>query len=194
MTLRLHASPAFALALPSPGARPSLAPRAQTLSRPPARSLATRMSISSDVSARLTVAMKAKSTEEVRALRLIRAAFLTKQKEDGGPAELGDGDAVAVLRKLAKMRRESIEMFEKGGRQELVDQEVKDLRIVEEYLPKLADEPTTRKWAAEAIEASGAKGSSQAGKAIGALMKSHRGVSFDVCSFEDDWFTFVCFC
>lgn len=138
------------------------------------------MSIAGDVSARLKDAMKSKRADEVRALRLIRAAFLTKQKESGGEGDLGDDAAVAVLRKLAKMRKESIEMFAKGGRDELVAVEERDLAIVEEYLPQLADEETTRKWAAEAIESSGAKGGAQAGKAIGALMKSHRGVCWRV--------------
>lgn len=111
----------------------------------------------------------------MRALRLIRAAFLTKAKESGSET-LSDDDAVAVLRKLAKMRRESIDMFTTGGRDDLVAVEKADLAIVEDYLPKLADEATTRKWAEEAVESSGAKGSAQAGKAIGSLMKAHRGV------------------
>eukprot|EP00173_Palmaria_palmata_P001825 Plantae.Rhodophyta-Palmaria_palmata.ctg20692.p1 GENE.Plantae.Rhodophyta-Palmaria_palmata.ctg20692~~Plantae.Rhodophyta-Palmaria_palmata.ctg20692.p1 ORF type:complete len:147 (+),score=40.81 Plantae.Rhodophyta-Palmaria_palmata.ctg20692:35-442(+) len=118
--------------------------------------------------------MKARSTSDVRALRLIRAAFLTKAKESGSET-LSDDDAVAVLRKLAKMRRESIDMFTTGGRDDLVAVEKADLAIVEDYLPKLADEATTRKWAEEAVESSGAKGSAQAGKAIGSLMKAHRG-------------------
>jgi uncharacterized protein len=173
MTPRGPAPLAFTASSPVPASAARLAPATCGCARPGAPA----MSLSGDVSKRLTAAMKARKAEEVRALRLIRAAFLTKQKEDGGDAELGDEAAVAVLRKLAKMRRESIEMFEKGGRDDLVGQEVFDLSIVEEYLPKLADEPTTRKWAAEAIEASGARGSSQSGKAIGMLMKHHRGVS-----------------
>lgn len=172
---------AFAGALPLAGAlthtRASSVCRGAPSVRRPA-SVAVSMSISSAVSSRLKDAMKAKRADEVRALRLIRAAFLTKQKEDGGDDELDDAAAVAVLRKLAKMRRESIEMFTQGGRDELVAVEERDLGIVEEYLPKLADEATTRKWAEEAIEKSGAKGSAQAGKAIGALMKNHRGVRF----------------
>lgn len=132
------------------------------------------MSIVEDVSKRLTSAMKAKDVDATRALRLIRAGFLTKMKEDGS-SSLDDSDAVAVLRKLAKMRRESIDMFRQGGRDDLATTEQHDLTIIESYLPKLADEQTTTDWARQAIQDSGATGPAQAGKAIGALMKKHRG-------------------
>jgi hypothetical protein len=127
-----------------------------------------------EVSAALTEAMKTKDADRTRALRMIRAGFLTRMKEDGA-GTLSDADAVAVLRKIAKMRGESIDMFGQGGRADLVEQEQKDLAVVEHWLPKLADEETTRKWAREAIAEAGVKSPSQAGKAIGVLMKHHRG-------------------
>lgn len=132
------------------------------------------MSIQEEVSSSLKTSMKAKDADATRALRMIRAGLLTKMKEDGSDT-ISDEDAVAVLRKLAKMRAEAIEMFSQGGRDDLVENEKKDLAVVERWLPKLANEEVTRAWAEEAIAASGASGPSQAGKAIGALMKAHKG-------------------
>jgi uncharacterized protein len=131
-------------------------------------------SIVDEVSTSLTAAMKARDANAARALRLIRAGFLNRMKEDGA-STLADADAVAVLRKIAKMRVESIEMFRAGKRDDLVAQEEKDLEIVQRWLPTLADEETTLRWAREAVAESGAKGAAQAGKAIGMLMKHHKG-------------------
>jgi uncharacterized protein len=76
---------------------------------------------------------------------------------------------------LAFLSFQSRDMFRDGGRADLAAVEEGDLALIEEYLPKLADEATTQRWAEEAVAASGAAGPSQAGKAIGALMKEHRG-------------------
>jgi uncharacterized protein len=66
-------------------------------------------------------------------------------------------------------------MFREGGREDLATIEERDLALLEEYLPRLADEATTQRWAEEAVASSGAIGPAQAGKAIGMLMKDHRG-------------------
>jgi uncharacterized protein len=135
---------------------------------------APRASIVDEVSVSLTEAMKARDANAARALRLIRAGLLNRMKEDGS-STLADADAVAVLRKIAKMRAESIEMFRAGKRDDLVAQEEMDLKVVQRWLPTLADEETTLRWAREAVAESGAKGAAQAGKAIGILMKHHKG-------------------
>lgn len=123
--------------------------------------------------------MKSRDASATRALRLIRAAFLTKLKEGGGGGgggdALDDAAAVAVLRKLAKMRRESIEMFEKGGRDDLVQKERDDLAVVEAWLPKMAEGDVVVAWAKEAVAEVGATEKKEAGKVVGALMKKHRG-------------------
>ena len=73
---------------------------------------------------------------------------------------------------MAKMRQESIDMYSKGGAEERADAERAELAIIEQWLPKLADEEQTRVWAREAIEAVGS--TDNMGKVMGALMKDHK--------------------
>ena len=104
------------------------------------------------------------------------SAMKTKEKEDGIEA-LTDEAAQAVLAKLAKMRKESIEMFADAGKVEAADKERYELAILEEYLPSMADEATVRGWIATAIEEVCPDGPDKKlmGKVMGALMKSHKG-------------------
>jgi uncharacterized protein YqeY len=126
------------------------------------------------VTAQMKAAMKAKDAPRLAALRNIRAAFLIEMKKDGSET-LDDATSIAVLRRLAKQRQESIEAFGQAGRQERVAEEQAELRVIEEFLPRLADEATTRAWVQEAIAASGAASAKELGKVMGALMKAHKG-------------------
>ena len=122
------------------------------------------------VSDAVKTAMKAKDTQRLSALRGIKAALQTASKVSNVEV-LPDADCVPILRKLAKQRAESIEAFTAGGRLEMADGEKFELGVINEYLPQLADEATTRKWIEEAIAESGAN---NAGKVMGMLMKSHK--------------------
>jgi hypothetical protein len=126
------------------------------------------------VTAQMKDAMKAKDAARLAALRNIRAAFLVEMKKDGSET-LEDAVAVSVLRKLAKQRQESIDAFAQAQRPERVAEERAELGVIEEFLPRLADEATTRRWVEEAIAASGAKSAKEIGKVMGALMKAHKG-------------------
>ena len=126
------------------------------------------------VTAQLKDAMKAKDAARLGALRNIRAAFLVEMKKDGAET-LDDATSIAVLRRLAKQRQESIDAFEQAKRPERVAEERAELAVVEEFLPRLADEATTRAWVREAIAASGASTAKELGKVMGALMKAHKG-------------------
>jgi hypothetical protein len=124
--------------------------------------------------AQMKDAMKAKDAARLAALRNIRAAFLTEMKKDGSET-LGDAVAIGVLRRLAKQRQESIEAFTQANRPERVAEERAELGVIEEFLPRLADEATTRGWVEAAIAASGAQSPKELGKVMGALMKAHKG-------------------
>jgi uncharacterized protein YqeY len=126
------------------------------------------------VTAQLKDAMKAKDAARLGALRNIRAAFLVEMKKDGAET-LDDATSIAVLRRLAKQRQESIEAFTQAGRPERAAEEQAELRVIEEFLPRLADEATTRAWVQEAIATSGAGSAKEIGKVMGALMKAHKG-------------------
>jgi uncharacterized protein YqeY len=122
----------------------------------------------------MKAAMKAKDAARLNALRNIRAAFLTEMKKDGSET-LDDAVAIGVLRKLAKQRQESIDAFTQANRPERVAEERAELAVIEEFLPRLADEATTRGWVKDAIAASGAGSAKELGKVMGALMKAHKG-------------------
>ena len=132
------------------------------------------MSLVDEISRQLTQAMKAKETVRVASLRRIRTAFLVEMKKDNAKM-LDDDVCVALLRRLEKQHKESIEAFDAGGRQEMADNERAELAVLGEFLPARADERQTRAWVEEAIESVGAKGPSDSGRVMGALMKAHKG-------------------
>jgi len=131
------------------------------------------MGIYEQVTERLQEAMRARDKARTSALRNIRAALQTQAKETGADT-LPDEESLAVLRRLAKQRAESIEAYDQAGRAELADAERAELAVIEDFLPKLADEETTRRWVREAIERSGAGSAKDVGKVMGVLMKEHR--------------------
>jgi len=132
------------------------------------------MAIFDDVTRGMQAALKAKDDVRLTALRAIRAAFLLEMKKDNA-TELSDEVCVGLLRRLEKQRHESIEAFEVAGRAERAAAERAELTVIESFLPKLADEATTRAWVQEAIAASGATSAKELGKVMGALMKAHKG-------------------
>ena len=132
------------------------------------------MSIFDAVTDQMKDAMRAKEPVRLGALRGIRAAFLTELKKDGSE-RLGDDACTAILRRLEKQRKESIEAFDGAGRTELADKERAELVVVSSFLPSLADEATTRACVEAAIADSGAGAPGDMGKVMGALMKAHKG-------------------
>ena len=132
------------------------------------------MTIQDRITAQMTEAMRAKDPARTNALRNIRAAFLNEMKKDNSKS-LGDEVCVGILRRLEKQRKESIEAFEAGGREEMAAAERAELAVLQEFLPSLADEALTRTWVEEAIAASGAAAPGDMGRVMGALMKAHKG-------------------
>ena len=132
------------------------------------------MGIFETVSAQMNEARKAKDETRLGALQGIRAAFLNELKKDNSTT-LTDEACIALLRKLEKQRQESIDAFTNVGRADRADAERAELRVIQTFLPQLADEATTRRWVEEAIAASGAANQKEIGKVMGALMKAHKG-------------------
>jgi uncharacterized protein YqeY len=132
------------------------------------------MAIFDEVNTRMKDALRAQRKLELQALRNIRAAFLLRMKEDASET-VSDEEAMVILRRLEKQRRESIEAFEKGGRAEKAAEEKAELDVILGFLPQLADEATTRGWVEAAIAESGAKSQKDLGRVMGALMKAHKG-------------------
>jgi uncharacterized protein YqeY len=132
------------------------------------------MAIFDQVNTQMKDALRAQRKLELQALRSIRAAFLLRMKEDASET-VSDEEALVILRRLEKQRRESIEAFESGGRPERAADEKAELEVILTFLPKLADEATTRAWVEAAIAESGAKTQKDLGRVMGALMKAHKG-------------------
>lgn len=126
-------------------------------------------------------AMKAKDKERLAALRLISAKIKDRDIERRTSTATVDDEAlvIEVLQKMAKQRRESITMFEDGGREELAAQERAELAVIEEFLPRQLDEAETRA-AIEQIKADlGAGGIKDMGRVM-AELKARHGTRLDM--------------
>jgi uncharacterized protein YqeY len=135
------------------------------------------MSIKSSILEELKSAMKQKKTDRLRVLRSLKAKILEKEisERKGGESELSDEQIVEVLMKAAKQRKESIEQFEEGGRDDLVEKEKMELEIIEEFLPEMMDEDEVRSAVQAQIEKLGATGMQDMGKVMGVMMGKLKG-------------------
>jgi uncharacterized protein len=125
------------------------------------------------VSEEMKAAQKARDAGRLAALRNVRAALLNEMKKDGATT-LDDAVATGVLRRLAKQREESIEAFASAGRTDRADAERAEKAVIESFLPRLADEATTRAWVQAAIAETGAASTRDLGRVMGAVMKAHK--------------------
>jgi len=100
------------------------------------------MSLIDQIQKDLVTAMKARDEARLSCLRMVKTALTLKQTEKMGP--LDDKESQQVLTTLIKQRKDSVEQFTKGGRQEMADKEAAEIKVIEEYLPKAAgDEEIT---------------------------------------------------
>lgn len=110
-------------------------------------------------------AMRARDELRVGTLRMLFSSI--KDFEiNNGHVIAGDKDVVAVCRKSVKARQDAIEEFRKGGRQDLIDRESAEIRIIEEFLPAPIDEAEVRRIVAEAVESTGASSMKDMGKVM----------------------------
>ena len=125
----------------------------------------------------LVAALKAQETLKLSVLRMMKAALMNKKVELGKAVD--DAEALAVLRTLAKQRRESVEAFRKGGRAGLADKEEAEIKIVEAYLPAAASDEDIDAAVAAAIAESGASTAKDFGKAMKAAVAKLAGKNAD---------------
>lgn len=122
-------------------------------------------------------AMLAKDETRVMVLRGLMAAFtnelVAKKKKPQDP--LTDEEALAVISRAVKQRKDSIEQFQKGGRPELAENEQKELKIIEEYMPKLMSREEIKTIALKKKEEMGITDKSKSGMFMGTLMKELKG-------------------
>lgn len=119
--------------------------------------------------------MKGGEKQRLAAIRLILAKLKDKDIELRTATTVPDDDVVVtdVLQKMAKQRRESITLYEQGGRQELAEVEKGELAVIEEFLPQQMGEDDVRAAIAAIIAETGAAGMKDMGKVVGALKARH---------------------
>ncbi|RZP19588.1 MAG: GatB/YqeY domain-containing protein [Erythrobacter sp.] len=127
------------------------------------------------------ISMKAKDKDRTAALRLIGAKIKDRDIELRTADSKPDDDAMVtdVLMKMAKQRRESIEMYEDGGRTELAEKEKAELAVIEEFLPQQMSEDETRAAIAQIKADLGAEGMKDMGRVMGEL-KARHGATLDM--------------
>jgi uncharacterized protein YqeY len=113
-------------------------------------------------------AMKSGAKDKVSALRMLVAALKNKQIDKRAP--LTDTEVMDTVRSLIKQRRDSIEQFAKGGRQDLVDKETAEVAVLEVYLPQQLGREEVELMVRDAIAQTGAQGAKDMGKVMKALM------------------------
>jgi len=133
------------------------------------------MSLELNVNAAIKAAMLAKNEAELRALRAIKAAVLLAKTAEGGGAELTEDDETKLLQKLAKQRKDSLEIFRKQNREDLAVKEEEELAVIEKYLPKQMDEAELRAAITEIIATTGASSPADMGKVMGVASKQLAG-------------------
>ena len=124
------------------------------------------MTLKDKIISDMTAAMKAKDAVRTSTLRMVKAAIMNREKEGAG--ELSDDDVLKLMRSQLKQRRDSVEQYQKAGRQDLADKEIAEIAVIEFYLPQAASEAEIEQAVTEAITETGATSM----KEMGAVMKS----------------------
>ena len=135
------------------------------------------MSLSKQIVTDLTAAMKSQDAARTSTLRMVKAAMMNRQIEKG--AELDDDDMQKLLRSLVKQRRDSIEQYEKAGRQELVDKEAAEIAVIETYLPQAASKEEVEQAVTAVIAETGASSMKDMGKVMKAVQAALAGKNAD---------------
>jgi hypothetical protein len=135
------------------------------------------VSLLDEVTTAIADAMRKRDVVRLGALRMLKAALMNREVERG--RALDDNEAAQVVGSLVKQRKDSIEQFTKGGRQDLVDKETAEIRVLETYLPPAADRADIDRAIADAIAETGASSVKDMGRVMKAAMAKLAGQSVD---------------
>ena len=130
-----------------------------------------------DINKALTEAMKAKNERAVSTLRMVNSTLKNADIEARGAGKqpLGDAEVLSLLQKMIKQRQESVELYKKGNRADLVKQEEEEIAIISGYLPKQMSDAEMGAAIDAAIKETGAAGMKDMGKVIGVLRAKFAG-------------------
>ena len=135
------------------------------------------MSLLNEVTTAIADAMRKQDAVRLGALRMLKAALMNREVERG--RALDDNESGQVVTALVKQRKDSIEQFTKGGRQDLVEKESAEMRVLESYLPPAADRADIDRAIADAIAETGATSVKDMGRVMKAAMAKLAGQSVD---------------
>ena len=133
------------------------------------------MSLKQQIDSDIKTAMLAKNKDELTALRSVKSLILLAETEKGGSGDISLEVENKLLMKAAKQRKESAEIFQKEGRDDLAKKELLELEVVSRYLPKQLSEGEVEAELKKVIEQAGAKGPQDMGKVMGAATKQLAG-------------------
>ena len=134
------------------------------------------MSLREKIIEQFNTALKNKSRTLVSTLRLILAAIKDSDianRKGGKKEDINDAEILKVLRKMKKQRKDSIDLYKKGGRQELSEAEEAEIKIIDSFLPKQLGEEETKKICKKTIESLGAASIKDMGKIMGSLKQNY---------------------
>jgi len=135
------------------------------------------MNLNDKIISDLTEAMKAKEADRLSTLRMVKANLMNRKIEKGG--ELTDDEIIKALQSLVKQRRDSVDQYQKAGRDELVEKEDAEIRIIEKYLPKAASNEEIEAAVKTAISETGANSLKEMGIVMKAALSKLEGKSAD---------------
>jgi uncharacterized protein YqeY len=131
------------------------------------------------ITERMKTALRAKDTRTLSTVRMIMAGLKDRDiaaRSDGNKAEIPESEMLRMLQGMIKQRRESIELYQKGNRPELAQQESEEIAVIESFLPQQMDDAGIEAAAKTAIADSGASEIKDMGKVMAALRERHAGV------------------
>ncbi|WP_299750401.1 GatB/YqeY domain-containing protein [uncultured Tateyamaria sp.] len=136
------------------------------------------MDLRTKISAALKQAMKDKDADRLSTLRLINAAIKDKDidaRAAGQDDGVGEGEVLAILGKMVKQRNESAKTYEEGGRLDLAERELAEIKVIEEFLPQKLGADASAKAVDDAIAEVGAESIRDMGKVMGVLKSKYTG-------------------
>ena len=133
------------------------------------------MSLKKQIEEKLNEALKAKDKNTYPTLRLVISAIKDAEiaGRSKGQKNMSDSELTAILKKMIKQRNESCEVYKKAGRNELLENETKEIEVISAFLPKQLSEAETKKICEEAIKSTGASSMKDMGKLMGVLKSKH---------------------
>jgi uncharacterized protein YqeY len=135
------------------------------------------MSLQDKIQSDIADTMRTKESLKLGVLRMMKAALMNKKVEK--MKELDEPEVLAVLNTLVKQRKDSVEQFRKGGREELAQKEEAEIKVIESYMPAAASDDDIRRAIEEAIQETGAASMKDMGKVMKATQARLAGKTVD---------------